>query len=126
VLKPLLVCQWISSISYSLSTERGNMCEFPKCKWSTERVTRPVSLVEQEMLTLPEHMSSPPVFSGIRVAQSLVYCVVFLLFTSFCHGDKFECAYLGVMTSCKSEDPHYNEQKKKDEKTKNDQQNTTQ
>ena len=34
-------------------------------------------LVEQEMLTLPEHLSSPPVFSVVRVAQSLVFCLVF-------------------------------------------------
>ena len=26
--------------------------------------------------TLPEHPSSPPVFSGIRVARPLVFCVV--------------------------------------------------
>jgi hypothetical protein len=32
-------------------------------------------LVEQELLTLPEHQSSPPVFSGIRVTRSLVLCV---------------------------------------------------
>ena len=28
--------------------------------------------------TLPEHLSSPPVFSEVRVARSLVICVVFL------------------------------------------------
>ena len=33
--------------------------------------------VEQELLTLSEHLSSPPVFSGVRVAGSLVFCVVF-------------------------------------------------
>jgi len=33
-------------------------------------VTRLVACVEQELLTLPKHMSSPPVFRG--------YCVVFL------------------------------------------------
>jgi len=40
-------------------------------------VTQPVPLVEQEMLTFPEHPSSLPVFSGVRVAQFLVFCVVF-------------------------------------------------
>ena len=30
-----------------------------------------------ELLTLPGHMSSPPGFSGVCVAQSLVFCVVF-------------------------------------------------
>ena len=37
-----------------------------------------MSLVEQELLTLPEHLSSPPVFSGVRVTRSLVLyvCIV--------------------------------------------------
>jgi hypothetical protein len=34
------------------------------------RLTRWVSLVEQELLTLSEHLSSPPVFSGVRVTRS--------------------------------------------------------
>jgi hypothetical protein len=36
--------------------------------------------VEQELPTLPEDLSSPLVFSGVRVAQSLVLCVFFVLF----------------------------------------------
>jgi hypothetical protein len=50
-----------------------------------------VSLVEQELLTLPEHMSSLPVFSGVRATRSLVLyvcfvdrCFSFCTF-SFCH-----------------------------------------
>jgi len=38
---------------------------------------RRVSLEEQELLTLPEHLSSPPIFSGVRVAQSLGFCVLY-------------------------------------------------
>ena len=38
-------------------------------------VTRRVPLVEQERPTLPEHLSSPPVFTGVRVTQSLVLYV---------------------------------------------------
>jgi hypothetical protein len=34
-------------------------------------------LVEQELLTLPEHPSSPPVFSEVLVTRSLIFCVVF-------------------------------------------------
>jgi hypothetical protein len=34
--------------------------------------------VEQELPTLPEHLSSPPVFSGVRVTRSLVLCVCFV------------------------------------------------
>jgi hypothetical protein len=30
---------------------------------------------EEELPTLPEHLSSPPVFSGVRVTRSLVLCV---------------------------------------------------
>ena len=42
------------------------------------RLTRPVPLVEQEVLTLPEHPSSPSVLSGVRVSRSLVLCVCFV------------------------------------------------
>jgi hypothetical protein len=35
------------------------------------------TMTEQELLTLPEHLSSPPDFSVARVARSLVFCVVF-------------------------------------------------
>ena len=42
------------------------------------RLTRRVPLVVQELLTLPEHLSSPPVFSGVRVTRSLVLCVCFV------------------------------------------------
>ena len=50
------------------------------------RVTRRVSLVEQEMFTLPHHLSSPPVFSEVLVARSLVFCAMFCrsLFVLFC------------------------------------------
>ena len=39
------------------------------------RLTRWVPLVAQEQLTLPEHLSSLPVLSGVCVARSLVLCV---------------------------------------------------
>ena len=42
------------------------------------RLTWHVSLVEQELLTLPEHLSSPPVFSGVHVTRSLVLYVCFV------------------------------------------------
>jgi len=38
-------------------------------------LARRVSLVEQELLTLLKHLSSLPVFSGVRVTRSLVLCV---------------------------------------------------
>ena len=42
------------------------------------RLTRRVPLVEQELLTLPEHLSSPLVFSEVRVTRSLVLYVCFV------------------------------------------------
>ena len=42
------------------------------------KLTRRVPLVGQELLTLPEHLSSPPIFSEVRVTQSLVLCVCFV------------------------------------------------
>ena len=56
-----------------VSTSRS----FPYSRLITEFVTR-LTLVEQELLTFPEHMSSPPVFSGDRVTRSLVLCVCFV------------------------------------------------
>jgi len=53
----------------------------PECLLYTgfvTRLTRRVPLVEQELLTLPEHLSSPPVVNGVRVTRSLVLCVCFV------------------------------------------------
>ena len=43
--------------------------------------------MEQELFTLSEHLSSPPVFSRVRVAQSLVFVDMFVdrWFFSFGH-----------------------------------------
>ena len=43
------------------------------------RVIRRVPLVEQELLTLPEHLRSPSVVSGVRVARYLVFYLVFCM-----------------------------------------------
>jgi len=43
----------------------------------SELLTRWMPLVEQELLTLLEHQSSPPVFSGVHVTRSLVLCVMY-------------------------------------------------
>ena len=41
------------------------------------RVTRRVPHVDQELLPLPHHPGSPPVFSEVHVARLLVFCIVF-------------------------------------------------
>jgi len=62
------------------------------------RLTRQVPLVEQELLTLPEHLSSSPVFSGDRVTRSLVLYVCFvdrcLSFCTFSFGHCVVCSSL--------------------------------
>ena len=40
------------------------------------RVARRVPLVVHELLAFPENMGSSPVCSGIRIARSLVFCVI--------------------------------------------------
>ena len=42
------------------------------------RLIQWVSLMEQELSNLPLHPSSPPVFIGVRVTQSLPLCVCFV------------------------------------------------
>jgi hypothetical protein len=54
------------------------------------RLTRRVPLVEQELLILPEYLSSPSVFSAVPVTRSLVLYVCFvdrcLSFCTFSFG----------------------------------------
>ena len=38
-----------------------------------------VPQVELELLTFPEHLSSPPMYSAVRVTRSLVLCVCFVV-----------------------------------------------
>jgi hypothetical protein len=42
------------------------------------RLTRYASPVEQTLFTLPEHLSSPPIVSGVRVTRSLVLHICFV------------------------------------------------
>jgi hypothetical protein len=52
--------------------------------------------VEQELLTLPEHLSSPPVLCGVRFTRPLVLCVCFvdrcLSFRTFSFGHCVVCS----------------------------------
>ena len=66
-------------------------------KYFTTRLTRWVPLIDQELLTFTEHLSSPPVFSGVRVTRSLVVCVCFvdrcLSFSLFSFGHCIVCPF---------------------------------
>ena len=64
--------------------------------WLVNKITRYVSLVEQELSTLLEHLSSLSVFSGVRVTRSLVLYVCFidrcLSFCTFSFGHCVVCS----------------------------------
>ena len=66
-------------------TESGSMLYDMGCTY--EQVTRSLNkdvvrysrgMLKQELLTLPEHLSLPPVFSGVRITRSLVLYVCFV------------------------------------------------
>jgi len=55
-----------------LFTHTGVQHDFPvRWCWCHLTVRRRVTIVEQELLTLPEHLRLPRVFCGVRVARSL-------------------------------------------------------
>ena len=73
-----------------------NGIRYHKFTWFATILTRRVSLEEQELLTLPEHLSSSPIFSGVRVTRSLVLYVCFvdhcLSFCTFSFGHCVVCS----------------------------------
>ena len=77
-----------------LLVEKWQFCLvlFLKCLHSRySLISIRVPSVEQELLTLPDHLNSPPVFSGVRVIRSLVLCLCFVdrclsfFFWPFCY-----------------------------------------
>jgi hypothetical protein len=69
------LCPTIIIITRVNATKGRHMFHL-RIKENLKLVTRQVPLVEQELLTLPEHLSSPPFFSGVCVTRSLVYVYV--------------------------------------------------
>ena len=66
-----------STIQYQQSEQP--LLTFPRSWLITEfvtRITRRLSLVEQELLTIPEHLSSPPVFSVFVLLDLWFYMYV--------------------------------------------------
>ena len=53
------------------------------------------------LLTFPEHLGSPPVFSGVRVTRSLVLCVCFVdhcfSFCAFTFGHCVVCSSVRIL-----------------------------
>ena len=89
--------QFVYCVSVSLVV--NTFQSFPHSRLITgfvTRLTRRVPLVKQKLLTLPEHLSSPLVFSGVRVTRSLVLSVCFvdrcLSFCTFSFGHCVVCS----------------------------------
>jgi hypothetical protein len=64
--------------------------------WFAAILTRRMTLVEQELLILPEHLSSPPVFVGFVLLGLYIYvCLSFsTFFSSLCCTSFFELRIL--------------------------------
>jgi hypothetical protein len=86
---------------YGISVSKMIICrkQFPHSSRITGFVTietRRVPLVNQELPTLPGHLSSPMVISEVRVTRSLVLCICFLdhclFFCSFSFGHCVVCS----------------------------------
>jgi hypothetical protein len=58
------------------------------------RITRRVSLVEQKLLRLSEHLSSPPVFSFICMFCRSLFVLVFFFFWPLCCLFFFDIQFL--------------------------------
>jgi hypothetical protein len=65
------------------------------------RLIRRVPLVDQELLTLPEHLISPPAFSAVRVTRSLVLRVWY-------SGIPFACPFIPSII-CSTETSYWHE-----------------
>jgi hypothetical protein len=89
-----------SSSTVELRVNQGMLIMFANYK-STQaclidksiRLAGQVPLVDQELLTLPKHMCSPPVFN---ITRSLVLCVCFV---DFCPFWSIACDYCVVCSS---------------------------
>jgi hypothetical protein len=61
---------------FFLSVQCIGQLDWYSVSWKNWFVKRVARRVPQELLSLPEHLSSPPIFSGIRVARYFVSCVM--------------------------------------------------
>ena len=64
-------------VPFVVIISRCVLSSFKTYHMACENITRRVPHVEQELLNIPEYMSLQPMFSGVRVVRSLVFCVMF-------------------------------------------------
>ena len=89
---------YVKSISIYLSTMISK--QDLHVRWCSYlfTVTQRVSLVEQEREHIWNHTSSLPAYSGIRVAQYLVFCVVFYWSLLVLFSVRLAIAFLRLLT----------------------------
>ena len=68
VLSMLFVFMYVHCCPWRITSDDIRACRLA--------VTRQVSLVEQELLAILVHLRSPPSYSGVLAAQTLVFCLV--------------------------------------------------
>jgi hypothetical protein len=99
--QPLVL--WYHFINQILNFQESGKCiRKSNLRWYSCCLTaRRVSHVEQELWTLTEHLNSPPLFSGVRVTRSFVFCAMFcrsvfvlLSFKAFSFRHWFVCPSL--------------------------------
>ena len=99
----ICVTNYHGYVPLDVNTSRPFPSSWPITGYVT-RFTRRLLPVEKERLTLPEHMDSPPVFSGVRASRSLVLYVYFVdRCLSFCpfsfgHCVVFSSSIYGLLT----------------------------
>ena len=83
--------KWTRMCFFLCRNHNPVLSSFTTYYWVFNRVTQWVIHMEQKLLTLPEHPSSPLVFNGVRIARSLVLCVWY--FVDHCLSFFFQALY---------------------------------
>jgi hypothetical protein len=75
--------RWLTVTEYLCHKMTTDMLRLSQSQYSPRSwlinwfVTRQMPLMEQELINLPEHLSSPSVFNEAYVDRSIVFCAVF-------------------------------------------------
>ena len=103
-IRPAVLLMYSSQVKVvSMIEERKNTSRSFPGSWLitgfVTRLTRRMWLVEQDLHTLPEHLSSPPVFSGIRVTRSIVLYILYRKIYTKNRKNTRTCTSLKYMTT---------------------------
>jgi hypothetical protein len=68
---------WMIIDMFCLSLSQSGLSSSSLITGFVTKITRRIPHVKQELLSLPENLSWPLIFSRVHVTRSLVFCVVF-------------------------------------------------